>query len=171
MDPRPIPMARATIHTAAVTTHPTMTTASDPQTDLGQMTMVLAIPIRTAAVTGRQTTTATDRQTTTTTTVTDRRTKIATDRQTTTTVTDRQTKTAMDRRTTTTTIAMDRQTTTTTATDQITIHTGQGTVVLAMTIHTEAATDHPAKPTTMGHPTEKIMDPVTNKTMLTRALV
>ena len=169
MDPRPIPMARATIHTAAVTTHPTMTTGSDPQTNLGQMTMVLAIPIRTAAVTGRQTTTATDRQTTTT-TVTDRRTKIATDRQTTTTVTERQTKTAMDRRTTRTTIAMDRQTTTT-ATDQMTTHTGQGTVVLAMTIHTEAATDHPAKPTTMGHPTQKIMDPVTNKTILTRVLV
>ena len=54
MDPRPIPMAhQTTIHTAAATSHPTLTTASGPQT--GQMTMVLAATtIHMAATTGRR---------------------------------------------------------------------------------------------------------------------
>jgi hypothetical protein len=53
MNPRPVLMLQTTIHTPAAS-HPTLTTASGPQTDIGQMTRFLATPIRTPAVTSRR---------------------------------------------------------------------------------------------------------------------
>lgn len=53
MNPRPALMLQTTIHTPAATNHPTLTTASGPQTDIVQTILFLA-PIRTSAVTSRQ---------------------------------------------------------------------------------------------------------------------